>query len=93
MKRIILLFFLLSGCATICKDGFPLTEYQEPGNGHRQIDGWCFIGNLWFPPLLIVDFVTLKIYREYPRGFYPNEVKQTVTREQWRKMQRDSEGK
>lgn len=90
MKRTVLLLFLLSGCASIAQDGVPPTPYQssKPVNGHRQLSGF-FLLDLLFPPALIYDFSTTKIYREYPRGFYPNHVERTVTDAQWRKWKKD----
>jgi len=83
MKKIglgLLLAVQLSSCASVAQDGIPLSKYQiKPVDGsHRKLSGWFYV-DLLFPPSLIVDFWTQKIYREYPKGFYPNDIRTSKT--------------
>lgn len=60
------------------QSGYPLTEFQKK-KGERKLSWWFIVDFAYFPIAHIVDFSTGKIYREYPRGVYPYDLRKNIS--------------
>ncbi len=71
MKALIfLLAFSMSSCATVLTSRPTNYQLTKPAQGEpaRQVRwGWAILDLVIFPPFLVVDIVTKKIYKPYPR--------------------------